>query len=468
MLSEGRLIHVQRASLQLCSANFTLSETRFINIHSLQFRLNLVFAALHSVVFRWAYRAMDKALADLDDLDSSLPPATSLASTAPAMPAQQSPPPPPAVALKQLRSPSKPPPGAASNLVPQQQPVAAKKAAAATRTASAASAAAPPPAVANRRKADGISTSTVATAPSPRSGQEASGQCWIPIAKQPKAQNRLKVAKTAATATATAPATFAPPSKASGSSTFSEPDPKALPKPPSTPPPPTLTNRLDADEFSERPWRSGGKWSDSWSDEEEWPGSSGGQKSDEPVSYGPKSDAKWADDKSDGKWSDDWWKWSDDKRPDDKWQDDKWADDKRGPKSDDKWQDDKWPDDKWGPKSDDKWPDDKWKSYGKSDDKWSDDKSKSQSWSSHQSWSSQSWSSHKQPRDEATKQAMRDRGEGTRIDGPRGGKKANWQTALKGIQRTGSPQAIAHFLRTYPCPETKEDDKEFARQYYSK
>ena len=54
------------------------------------------------------------------------------------------------------------------------------------------------------------------------------------------------------------------------------------------------------------------------------------------------------------------------------------------------------------------------------------------------------------------------------MDGPRGGKKINWQNAVKQVQQSGSSHLLALFLKDWPKPESKEADAEFARKYYAK
>ena len=84
-------------------------------------------------------------------------------------------------------------------------------------------------------------------------------------------------------------------------------------------------------------------------------------------------------------------------------------------------------------------------------------------------WSAASQTKQKGPsRDDATKQALAaSRGsESTRFDGPSGGKRKHWQTAVKKVQNLGSPAQLRAFLTAYPRPETKEQDEDFARRYY--
>ena len=72
------------------------------------------------------------------------------------------------------------------------------------------------------------------------------------------------------------------------------------------------------------------------------------------------------------------------------------------------------------------------------------------------------------PRDDATKQALAaTRGNNsTRFDGPSGGRRKHWQTAIKKVQNLNSPAQLKAFLERWPRPDTKEQDEDFARRYY--
>ena len=122
-----------------------------------------------------------------------------------------------------------------------------------------------------------------------------------------------------------------------------------------------------------------------------------------------------------------------------------------------------------------KWhSDDNWPSSVQADSSWSSSGQADSGWHSHGKWSKDGswWSSSAQSsnsafaRDEETKARIREAGGSTRIRGPSGGKCIQWQTALKKVQACKSPVQLRNFIQNYPKPQTREEDQEFAKQYY--